>query len=42
MNRDQRLAAWLEGEPFSDGHEELLRDLSSDENTLGKQRPSYK
>lgn len=31
MNRDQRLAAWLEGELDADGREELLRDLSSDE-----------
>lgn len=32
MNRDQRPAAWLEGELDADGHEELLRDLSSDES----------
>lgn len=32
MNRNQRLAAWLEGELDSDEREELLRDLSSDEN----------
>ena len=30
MNREQRLAAWLEGELDADGHEELLRELSSD------------
>lgn len=32
MNRDQRLAAWLEGELDADGHEELLRDLTSDDS----------
>ncbi|MCC9644373.1 FecR domain-containing protein [Rhodopirellula sp. JC740] len=32
MNRDQRLAAWLEDELDSDGHEKLLCDLLSDES----------
>lgn len=32
MNRDQRLAALLEGELDVDGHKNLLQDLSSDES----------
>ncbi len=32
MNRDQRLAAWLEGELDANANEELFRELSADED----------